>query len=74
MLENLDSYSYSRNGFKPWRMKNPIIWGNKGEASFPLCYLHKPRGLSDEDWNNFLDGFSFNLRRISPKKTGTGNS
>jgi hypothetical protein len=61
-LSELDSCGYSREGFPP-HVKSPIIWGHKGNVEFPLCYLTRPKSVSLEDWNDFLDGFSFTLKK-----------
>ena len=57
-----DSVSFSRDGFK-LHVKSPVIWGNTGSALWPLCYLHRPKWMSDDDWNNFLDRFDFTIKK-----------
>ena len=61
-ISEIDSYSFSRKGFSP-HVKSPIIWANKGNTMWPLCYLTKPKSMSKEDWEEFLDKFDFTLRR-----------
>lgn len=61
MLSEFDSCSFSRNGLKPL-VKSPTIWGHKGNVTLPLCYLMKPKYMSDAEWDDFLDGFSFELK------------
>lgn len=64
-IKNVEACSFSRDGFKP-HVKAPVIWGHKGNTIFPLCYLQKPKSMSQSDWNSFLDGFSFEIKK--PKK------
>ena len=61
-VNDLDSFEFSRNGFLP-HVKSPIIWGNIKSGAFPLCYLTKPKSLSDDEWNNFLDHFTFSISK-----------
>ena len=61
-VRDIDSCSFSRDGFAP-HVKSPIIWGHHGSTLFPLCYLTKPKHLSKEDWESFLDAFHFQLRK-----------
>jgi hypothetical protein len=68
MLADIEGCSFSRNGVRGL-VKSPVIWGHKGNTMFPLCYLRKPAYMSDAEWNDFLDGFTFEL-----KKPPTGNA
>jgi len=60
-IKDIDSVSFSRNGFLP-HVKSPIVWGNKGNGSEPLCYLTKPKCMSVEEWSLFLDNFNFTVK------------
>ena len=62
IIETLDHIDYSRDGFKPF-VKSPVIWASDGHAATPLCYLRKPKHLSEVDWNKFLDCFEFEINR-----------
>jgi hypothetical protein len=61
-INEIEAISYSRNGFLP-HVKSPVIWGHKGNCLTPLCYLTKPKSVTVEEWNQFLDGFSFELKK-----------
>jgi len=61
-LSEIDSCSFSRGGFPPY-VKSPVIWGIIGSRAEPLCYLTKPKSVGAEDWEEFLDGFTFELKR-----------
>jgi hypothetical protein len=61
-VNDIDSVSFSRDGFPP-HVKSPIIWGNKGSIAAPLCYLTQPKSMGEKEWNDFLDGFHFEIRR-----------
>jgi len=61
-FEEIEACSFSRDGFLP-HVKSPTIWGHKGSTIFPLCYLHKPKSVSKAEWESFLDGFSFALKK-----------
>jgi len=63
-VDDIQSCSYSRGGFPP-RVTSPVIWGmaESGSVMFPLCYLRKPRGTGKEDWNKFLDRFTFEIMK-----------
>lgn len=61
-FSKIDKVSFSRDGFKP-HVKSPIIWGIKGCNQFPLCYLTKPKGLNEKEWNDFLDRFDFQVKK-----------
>jgi hypothetical protein len=62
LLSEIEGCSFSRDGFKP-HVKSPVIWGHKGCECFPLCYLTKPKYMTDIEWNSFLDGFNFTLKK-----------
>lgn len=66
-IDEIDSISYSRNGLNPIT-KSPTIWGNKGNTTWPLCYLRKPRSMSEVEWQKFLDRFTFELKTPDEKK------
>ena len=57
----IDSVSFSRDGLAP-HVKSPIIWANVKSGGWPLCYLTKPKWMSKEDWEWFLDHFDWSLR------------
>ena len=61
-LAEIDHVSFSRDGIKGL-IKSPTIWGHKGCECFPLCYLKKPKYMTDAEWNSFLDGFDFTLKK-----------
>ena len=59
-MKEIESVSFSRNGFLP-HVKSPIIWGHIGSLSFPLCYLTKPKSMTQEEFDEFLDNFTFKI-------------
>ena len=59
-LEKIRSCSISKNGFLP-HVKSPIIWGNFEDAAYPLCYLTKPKSMSKENFEKFINAFEFTL-------------
>lgn len=61
-IEDIESVSFSREGFPP-HVKSPIIWGQVGSGAAPLCYLVKPKSLPTEEWERFLDCFDFSVRK-----------
>jgi len=63
----IQSVSFSREGFKPY-VKSPVIWRHHdGNHLSPLCYLTKPKSVSKEDWEWFLDRFDFTITK-EPKR------
>lgn len=51
-LNRIESFSMSTaKGI----IKGTAIWGEIGSATFPLCYLHKPKWMSEGDFNKFLN-------------------
>lgn len=42
--------------------KSPVIFAHTDEGLEPLCYLKKPKHVSDELWEQFITGFEFMIR------------
>lgn len=61
-FQEIEQVSFSRLGFSP-HVKSPIIWGHKGSIITPLLYLTKPKSVSVEDWNEFLDHFTWSVSK-----------
>ena len=61
-LKDIESVSFSKGGF-PTHVKSPIIWGNRGNEGFPLCYLMKPKWMPETMWKEFLDSFDFSVKK-----------
>ena len=43
--------------------KQHAVWINKGTTSRVLCYLQRPKGVSDDEWQEFLAGLTLNLKQ-----------
>jgi len=63
-FDEIESVSFSRKGWAG-RVKSPIIWAVDGGGYWPICYLTKPRYVSDENFNKFLDGFTFEIKKVA---------
>ena len=60
-MMDYDSYSFSATGWAP-HIKSPVIWGEKGNTAMPVCYLTRPKHVSIEDWNDFLNRLNISIR------------
>jgi hypothetical protein len=58
-LTDIESVSFSKEGYI---RKSPTIWARIGCVITPLCYLRKPKHVSDTLWNDFLRGFTFTIK------------
>lgn len=52
MLDDVVSFEFSDDSgaFRGVAKDTLVLWGNREGMSSPLCYMHKPKSLSDEDW------------------------
>jgi hypothetical protein len=58
-LAEIEGVSFSVEGFGT---KSPTIWAHIGNELTPLCYLRRPKNISDELWDDFLRGFDFSVK------------
>lgn len=63
ILDTIRSFEYDKNKNKVFGIKSAIVWGhsNKTNSSFPLFYISKPKGISQEDFDAVLDAIEINL-------------
>ena len=40
---------------KPWATRGPAIYFTEGSTCYPVCYLRKPKYLSEANWQKVLD-------------------
>jgi len=66
-FNEIESVEFLRDGLPP-HIKSPVIFANIGDTAIPICYLTKPKTLSLEDWQQFLDSFHFELRVMNKKE------
>ena len=51
ITEKIDSISIYKGKTKIFNSTDRIsIWANEGSKMYPIAYIHKPFGLSLEDW------------------------
>ena len=56
----IKSYTISPDGVKGF-CKRPVILGSNGINGLPLCYLQKPKWMSDEQFRIVVHGIKLNL-------------
>jgi len=58
-----DSYSIC----KPIKniCKQYAVWINKDNSSRPLCYLQRPKSVTDKEWQEFIEALRLDLKRES---------
>lgn len=64
ILDTIRSFEFDRNRTRVFGIKSAIVWGhsNKSNSSFPLLYISKPKGISQEDYELLLDKIDISIR------------
>lgn len=64
ILEGIRSFEYDKNRNKMFGIKSAIIWGHSKDSnsSFPMLYISKPKGVSQEDFELLLDKLDISIR------------
>jgi len=60
---SIDADSYSVSGPVKGITKQHAVWLNTGATSRVLCYLQRPKSVTDDEWQEFLDGVTLNLKK-----------
>ena len=57
IFKDLKSFEFSTNKEHAFGVKSGIVWGNSNKSNcvYPLLYISKPKGISEEDYNELLD-------------------
>ena len=65
ILKEIKAYEYDRNKRKEFGIKSGIVWGhsNKVNAVFPLLYISKPKGISQQDFEILLDRLDITFKQ-----------
>lgn len=62
ILKELQSFEFDRNKSKVFGIKSAIIWGHhKNGGSYPLLYITKPKHVTQEEYEEILDGLNIQL-------------
>lgn len=64
ILDGIRSFEFDKNRKAIFGIKSGIIWGhsNKTNGSFPILYISKPKGISQEDFELLLDKLDISIR------------
>ena len=60
---NPQKFSFSKHGEKSLGIKSPILWGIEGGKMYPLVYFHKPKHVSQEEFNQIIERMSLYLSK-----------
>jgi hypothetical protein len=60
---SIDADSYSICAPIKGITKQYSVCLNKGAISRVLCYLQRPKGVSDDEWKAFISGITLNLEK-----------
>ena len=58
-FNDIKAVSFSK---EPPVVKSPTIWAHTDDGLESLCYLRKPKHISDDVWEQFLEGFDFSVK------------
>jgi len=47
-----------------------VLLAFSGASAFPMAYIHKPKMISDADWQKVKDELKMRLQRMSPIEFG----
>jgi len=47
-----------------------VLLAFSGTSAFPMAYIHKPKMISDADWQKVKDELKVRLQRMSPIEFG----
>ena len=65
ILEEIKSFEFDRNKKKIFGIKSGIVWGhsNTTNGAFPMLYISKPKGISQQDFELLLDKIDINFNK-----------
>lgn len=64
ITERIDSIEINKSGINWNYNKNTIvIWGYEKNVSYPIAFIHKPKGISLEDWQVIKKNIKIELLR-----------
>ncbi len=65
VFDSIKSVEFDKNRGKIFGIKSGIIWGHRIDknAIFPLLYISKPKGISQEDFEELLDKIVINFKK-----------
>lgn len=55
----IEKYSVERIGSKG----RPAIWAVSGNSTYPICYLQKPKWMTDEQFQKVVDAIRLNAEK-----------
>jgi hypothetical protein len=63
ILNKIRSFEFDKNKNKIFGIKSAIIWGhsNKTNSIFPILYIRKPKGITQEEYDELLDAIDINF-------------
>lgn len=58
--DNVRAIEVDRNENKVFGIKSAIIWGHSANSNsvFPLLYLRKPKGITQEEYDELIDSIA----------------
>ena len=64
IFDDIKSFEIDRNQDKKFGIKSGIVWGHSADNNgiFPIMYLSKPKGISQEDFDLLLAQININFR------------
>ena len=63
IFDKLRSFEVDRNENHIFGIKSAIVWGhsNNTNGSYPILYLRKPKGITDEEYKEIIDAIDINF-------------
>jgi hypothetical protein len=64
IFNQIKSFEFDRNKSHKYGIKSGIIWAysNQSNCCYPMLYISKPKGISQEDFELLLDSIDINFR------------
>ncbi len=63
ILDKIKSFEFDKNRNKLFGIKSAIVWGHAKDTNsvFPLLYISKPKGISQEDYELLLEKIQISI-------------
>lgn len=68
ILNEIRSFEFDKNRKKIFGIKSGIVWGHSKDTngSFPMLYISKPKGITEEQFNELLNSIDIQFLISKP--------